>query len=109
MTKIVLTINAGSSSLKFTAFSAPSDGALNPLASGEVENLGATERAASGFIKAASGEKMDLAFDPKGRVDHRAAMEAILDWLRKRGYDSSVAAIGHRVVHGGPHSAGANR
>jgi len=102
LTKIVLTINAGSSSLKFTAFSSPGDGALSPLASGEVENLGATERPASGRIKAASGEKMDLVFDPKGRVDHRAAMEAILDWLRKRGYDRSVAAIGHRVVHGGP-------
>ena len=29
-------------------------------------------------------------------------MGAILDWLRKAGYNSSVAAVGHRVVHGGP-------
>ena len=29
-------------------------------------------------------------------------MGAILDWLKKAGYDSSVAAVGHRIVHGGP-------
>ena len=32
----------------------------------------------------------------------RAAVGAILGWLRKAGYDSSVAGVGHRVVHGGP-------
>ena len=26
----------------------------------------------------------------------------MLGWLRKAGYDSSVAGVGHRVVHGGP-------
>ena len=29
-------------------------------------------------------------------------MGAILDWLKKAGYESSVAAVGHRIVHGGP-------
>jgi len=103
LSRIVLTINAGSSSIKFTAFAAADDGALSPLASGQIEDLGATVRGAHGVIKSASGEKTDVAFDPKlGPVDHREAMHAILDWLRKRGRDSQVVAIGHRVVHGGP-------
>ena len=29
-------------------------------------------------------------------------MRAILGWLRKEGYATSIAAVGHRVVHGGP-------
>ena len=29
-------------------------------------------------------------------------MGSILDWLKKAGYDSSIAAVGHRIVHGGP-------
>ena len=29
-------------------------------------------------------------------------MDAILGWLKTAGYDSSVAAVGHRIVHGGP-------
>ena len=50
----------------------------------------------------ATGETNDLVFEPRGRVDHHAAMGAILGWLRAEGYDASVAAVGHRVVHGGP-------
>jgi acetate kinase len=29
-------------------------------------------------------------------------MAAILDWMRGAGFSNSVAAVGHRVVHGGP-------
>jgi len=100
LNKIVLTLNAGSSSLKFAAFATANGGALNQLASGQIEGIGATPK---GAVKAATGETTDLVFEPsQGRVDHQAAMGAILGWLRKAGSDSSVAAVGHRVVHGGP-------
>src|SRR5260370_2108918 len=33
--------------------------------------------------------------------DHRAAMYALLSWLDEHGYGAQVAAVGHRVVHGG--------
>jgi acetate kinase len=100
LNKIALTLNAGSSSLKFAAFAAADGGELNPLASGQIEGIGATAR---GDVKDASGETSELVFDPSvGAVDHHAAMRAILGWLRKAGYDSSVVAVGHRVVHGGP-------
>jgi acetate kinase len=97
LTKVVLTLNAGSSSLKFAAFGVADGGALNLLASGQIQGIGATPRGA------ATGEKTDLVFDPShDSIDHQAAMGAILSWLRKAGDDSSVAAVGHRVVHGGP-------
>src|ERR1700733_12213127 len=64
------------------------------------EGIGAT---AKGAVRTASGEAAELAFErSSARVDHTAAMGAILGWLKKAGYDSSVAAVGHRVVHGGP-------
>jgi acetate kinase len=101
LTKVVLTLNAGSSSLKFAVFAASDSGALNLLASGQIQGIGATPRGA--VTAAATGAKTDLVFDPSlGRVDHQAAIGAILGWLRKAGDDSSVAAVGHRVVHGGP-------
>jgi acetate kinase len=100
LTKIVLTLNAGSSSLKFAAFAVAEGGAISLLASGQIEGLGAT---AKGAVKTASGEKTELPFErPLARVDHEAAMGAILAWLRKTGYDDAVAAVGHRIVHGGP-------
>ena len=91
MTKVVLTLNAGSSSLKFAAFSVAESGALNLVASGQIQGIGATPRGA--VTAAATGAKTDLVFDPSlGRVDHQAAIGAILGWLRKAGDDSSVAA-----------------
>ena len=102
MSNIVLTFNAGSSSLKFAAFGAD-NGVLNHLASGQVEGIGATPK---GSVKRATGEKTDLVFDPAaGKLDHEAATNVILGWLRHVGFADGIVAIGHRVVHGGPDMA----
>ena len=100
MDSVILTLNAGSSSLKFAAFRLAGGGEPNLLASGQIDGIGAT---AKGSVKTASGETAELTFDRSvARVDHAAAIGSILDWLKKAGYDSSVAAVGHRIVHGGP-------
>ena len=100
MDSVILTLNAGSSSLKFAAFAEVKGAELNPLASGEIEGIGAT---AEGSVSTAAGEKRALRFDASARrVDHAAAMGAILGWLKQAGYNSSIAAVGHRIVHGGP-------
>jgi acetate kinase len=100
LASVILTLNAGSSSLKFAAYRCVRDGEPDLLASGQIEGIGAT---AKGAVKTASGETTELSFDGSlARVDHAAAMGAILDWLRRAGYESSVAAVGHRIVHGGP-------
>jgi acetate kinase len=97
---VILTLNAGSSSLKFAAFRLANGGEPSLLASGQIEGIGAT---AKGSVKRASGETADLNFGGSlARIDHAAAMGAILGWLKKAGYDSSIAAVGHRIVHGGP-------
>jgi acetate kinase len=97
---VILTLNAGSSSLKFAAFALVDGGDPRLLASGQIEGIGATAR---GEVRTEAGEKSDLALDRSAdRVDHQAAVDAILGWLAKAGYDSSVRAVGHRVVHGGP-------
>ena len=100
MDSVILTLNAGSSSLKFAAFRLVRGSEPNLMASGQIEGLGAT---AKGAVRTASGETSELGFDRSlALVDHTAAMSAILDWLKKAGYESSVAAVGHRIVHGGP-------
>ncbi len=100
MNSVILTLNAGSSSLKFAAFRLANGGEPTQLASGQIEGIGAT---AKGAVTTAAGGNSALTFDPSiRRIDHQAAMRAILDWLRQAGYDSSVVAAGHRIVHGGP-------
>jgi acetate kinase len=97
---VILILNAGSSSIKFAAFRFENKRELRPLASGQIEGLGAT---AKGEATTAAGEKTDIALDRfDGPVDHDAAVRAILGWLAKAGDAGQVAAVGHRVVHGGP-------
>ena len=80
---VILTLNAGSSSLKFAAFRLANGGGPNLLASGQIEGIGAT---AKGAVETASGETAELSFDRShAPVDHAAAMGAILDWLKTSG------------------------
>ena len=41
---------------------------------------------------------------PVSAPDLGAAAEVLIEWLEKRVGCRTVAAVGHRVVHGGPHS-----
>jgi acetate kinase len=93
---VLLTLNAGSSSVKFAAYNATPD--LDWLASGQVEGLGACARFS---VKAADLET--VAFTPilDGRADHGGAVRAILQWLQRAQAGRPVAAVSHRVVHGG--------
>lgn len=80
----LLTLNAGSSSIKFALFGA--DGAKR-IRAGLVERIGGQARLS-----------MEGKVSPLGAVDHDGAIEAILARLE----DTGITAIGHRVVHGGP-------
>lgn len=95
---IVLTLNAGSSSVKFSVYT-PIPVGLEPLAAGQVEGLGAKAHFA---VKTAAGERHEHYFeDCTGPADHGVAIRAILDWLQTRYSEQPVVAVGHRVVHGG--------
>jgi acetate kinase len=97
---MVLTLNAGSSSVKFALFDAAlEDGPA--LAAGQIDGLG--EHAT--FSVRTAGEKEVYPLEPAGPADHARAVNAILQWIESRLAGRSVAAIGHRVVHGGPHHA----
>lgn len=52
-------------------------------------------------LRATGAEGASLAEVPLHSVDHAAAAGRFIDWLDERGERSSIAAVGHRVVHGG--------
>lgn len=94
---LVLTINGGSSSIRFAVFAA---GAARPSASGLIERIG--QRGANLVHIDAAGVA-----SPPLRVptaDHNAAAEYLLGWLEERTFFPSIRAVGHRVVHGMRHS-----
>jgi acetate kinase len=99
MTDAILVLNAGSSSIKFSAFGRRGAD-LDLVARGQVEGLGTAPR----FIaKDAGGNTVGEKRWPAGeRVGHDAAFAHIADWLRQRGGgEYRLAAVGHRVAHGG--------
>ena len=93
---ILLTLNAGSSSVKFAAYGASST--LDWLASGQIEGLGERARFS---VKTAEPANANHAPGLDGHADHHAAVQAILQWLQRTQADRPVAAVSHRVVHGG--------
>ena len=94
---LILVINCGSSSLKF-ALLAEEERA--PVLSGLAENLGQPD---SRLITKLNGGKTTISLDGG---DHRAALKALLAVLRQQELLGSVAAVGHRVAHGGERFTG---
>jgi acetate kinase len=92
MTRAVLTLNAGSSSLKVSLY--PETGP-QPLASGLADRIGP-----NGILRLADAAGAPITAE--GDVTtHAGALQAMLAGLRARWPDLALAAIGHRVVHGG--------
>jgi acetate kinase len=96
-----LTLNAGSSSVKFGLF-AIGGAEPEPRAAGVIERIGGSPRLRASFADGGAPVKRDLAADA-GR-DHRAALAVVLGLLRER-LDGRIAVVGHRIVHGGPDHA----
>ena len=94
----ILVINAGSSSLKFQVF-AIVEGGLERRVRGQMDGVGGRPR-----LKASDGDGeslVDRAYDASEIADLPAAIDAVQAFLRSLG-GFTLAAIGHRVVHGGP-------
>ena len=100
MEKLILVLNAGSSSLKFSLFAVPAAGELRAVAVGQVEGLGTAPRLK---VKDGAGERIaDGQWDKSEVSGHAQALQRIAGLLRSRFQGSVLAGVGHRVVHGGP-------
>lgn len=85
---VILTLNAGSSSLKFAAYAAADEPEL--LVQGQVENLGPAAR----LVMATGVEEI-------GAADHAVALNTILAAVAPALRGRVVTGVGHRIVHGG--------
>jgi acetate kinase len=96
MTADILTLNAGSSSIKFALYGLDGEPVLR--AKGQVEGIGVAPR-----LKAKAADGAPLADDPYPvGGGHQTALERIMALLRGAFPGAVVKAVGHRVVHGGP-------
>ena len=99
MSDRILTLNAGSSSLKFALF--------------EVAGLGNLALVSKGKIDGTDAEPLLVAVDPGGaaladhgwpgdaKIGHEEIFAELINWAETHGGGSKIIAVGHRVVHGG--------
>ena len=95
----ILTINAGSSSIKFALF--PLDHPISPEAevSGQIDGIGA--ETTKMVAKNRAGERIADQLLEGGKVSHAQAFDALLKWFTASHANWQIVAVGHRVVHGG--------
>jgi acetate kinase len=97
MADVILVLNAGSSSLKFSAFDAQTP-RLDLVLHGQVEALYTNPRFCS---TGRDGEVDTEEWGTDYRLGHLGAIEYLAGFLRSHGEGHRLIAVGHRVVHGG--------
>ena len=95
----ILTINGGSSSIKFAIYE--TGAALTQILGGSIENIG-SKNASFHFTNTTTTQ-------PKSNSikihNFQEAVNYLIDWLELQPGFNSVKAIGHRLVHGMEHTA----
>jgi acetate kinase len=101
--ELILTLNAGSSSIKFALYEVAGE-ALDPIVKGQVEGIGTAPH----FVaKDTGGALLAESFwepTPAGGGHgggHARAFKQIWSWLAGAAQGRPILAVGHRVAHGG--------
>jgi len=92
----ILTINAGSSSIKFAWFEAGD--AMRRILKGAIERIGLPDAT----LRVEGREPADTLSRAINAPGHAKAAEELMTWIEARSERSALSAVGHRLVHGGP-------
>ena len=94
--KRILSVNGGSSSIKFAVFECGDR--LERLAAGAIERIGRPDASMS----VTGGDEVGKFSRAMTAPGYEAAAGSLIDWVEQQRIGDPLAAIGHRVVHGGP-------
>lgn len=94
----ILSINGGSSSIKFSLYKIKEE--YESLIDGEIENIGA-KNSTFNFNNTLLQQKNSVHITA---TNHSQAANYLLEWLETQKEFTSVSAIGHRIVHGMQHT-----
>ena len=98
MTDAILVLNAGSSSLKFTLYAKDAAGPRR-LLRGQIEGL--TTKPAFAARDAHDRLVQERDWPDRESLGHTGAVAYVLDFVQGEQGQRTLAAVGHRVVHGG--------
>ncbi|MEO6816420.1 MAG: acetate/propionate family kinase [Edaphobacter sp.] len=92
----ILTVNGGSSSIKFALFEAADS--LRRILEGGIDRIGLP----NAVFHVKSTNQDENVSRPFSAPDHTAAVGVLMDWIEKRSDETTLIAVGHRVLQGGP-------
>jgi acetate kinase len=107
VTDVILVLNAGSSSIKFSMFAVTGrDRDLALRYRGQIEGIGSDPRftAVGADGRRVADERVGGGRAGGGRADggdHESVLPVLLAWIAGHADDLRLVAVGHRVVHGG--------
>jgi acetate kinase len=104
MVEAILTLNAGSSSIKFALFARSEIIPQQPELVGQIDGIGVVggQRAHLKAKDASGGtlDDSDLVLEGQAETQHRSALSFLVGWLHRRAAHHRISGVGHRVVHG---------
>jgi acetate kinase len=92
----ILTINGGSSSIKFALFEVGHS--LQRMLGGGIERIGQSEAT----LRVRGLGSTDNFSRLVSAANHTTAVGILMDWVKQRLDSDALAAVGHRLVQGGP-------
>jgi len=98
MQQSILTINAGSSSVKFALFELAEQISEKAAISGQIDGIGTAHVRL--VAKDNTGTRIVDQALPAG-ADHATSFDQLLHWFSSSAKGGKIVAVGHRVVHGG--------
>ena len=104
MADAILTLNAGSSSIKFALFALGETIPRQPELAGQIDGIGVAG-GLHAHLKASDAtgralDDVDLKLDGPAETQHKIALSFLLDWLHRHQAGWHISGVGHRVVHG---------
>jgi acetate kinase len=97
--RAILSLNAGSSSLKFALFEIEAPDDVRPMARGQIEGIGTAPHLIA--RDPAGAILTEQRWPDGGAMTHEAFFSALFAWVEAHLDGDALAAVGHRVVHGG--------
>ncbi|MFO7637488.1 MAG: acetate kinase [Clostridia bacterium] len=97
MLKTILSMNCGSSSLKYNLFMVHPDNTVEPIINGIAEEIGNIKRSTMKYLHGVEKKKYDIPL-----ANHEDAINEMFSIFEENDISKeNIVAIGHRVVHGG--------
>ena len=99
MANAFVVLNAGSTSVKFAAYTGDDPHSLDLVCRGQLDGIGSQPSFAA---KNSKGEVIDTrTWNEKRTLGREEALKFVISWLERHEAGLKIVAVGHRVVQGG--------